>query len=108
MNLKAVADVLREKGFDPTVELVKILKDPNALPTDIRARMLTTLMEYVHPKKKSVELTGAEGGPIQIENISDQALVQIIMGQIEEEEDVVEVFDSPFKVSAPPEVDPLS
>lgn len=107
MNLKAVAEVLRDRGFDPTVELVKILEG-NTLDADVRARMLTTLMEYVHPKKKSVELTGAEGGPIQIENVSDQALVKIVLGQIEEELDMVEEIGSPFKASAHEDVDPLS
>lgn len=78
LNLRAVAEVLADAGLDPTTELVKIIKS-NKLDLDVQAKLLTTLMEYVHPKKKSVEITGHEGGPVQIEHVPDNVLVQIAM-----------------------------
>jgi hypothetical protein len=78
MNLKAVAEVLMEQGLDPTVEIVKILK-AGTLEADVQARVLMTLMEFVHAKKKSVEISGADGGAIQIEHVSDAALMKIAM-----------------------------
>lgn len=77
LNLKAVAEILVEEGLDPTRELVRIIKKEGALDPEVRARLLTTLMEYVHPKKKSVEITGAEGGPIVLEHVSDALLLKI-------------------------------
>lgn len=85
LNLRAVAEVLAEHGLDPTVELVKIIES-DKLDPEVRAKLLTTLLEYVHPKKKSVEITGGEGGPIQVENVSDRVLLQIAMGAVVLEE----------------------
>lgn len=84
INLKAVAEVLAEKGLDPTVALVDIIQS-GTLPPDIQARVLGTLMEYVHSKKKSVEITGADGGAIQVENVTDDVLMRIAMKAIPEE-----------------------
>lgn len=65
MNIKAVVDVLIDEGMDPTTELVRVLKgepdpeDPTkrifALTPPDRAKLLATLMEYVHPKRKAIE-----------------------------------------------------
>lgn len=68
-NVKGVVDVLLEEGFDPTVEVVKILRgrqdpdrpdDPEArvyqVPADIRLRFASELMKFVHPTKKAVEV----------------------------------------------------
>lgn len=78
INLKAVAEVLAENGLDPTVELVKVIQSGDLDP-EVKARVLGTLMEYVHSKKKSVEITGADGGAIQVENVSDDVLLRIAM-----------------------------
>lgn len=67
---------LRGKGFDPAAELVKTHAEAMKLyrdrmknakgygactALDIAQRSASDLMEYVYPKRKSVELTGAEG-----------------------------------------------
>lgn len=70
---------LQAKGFDPAAELVKThaeamklyrkkMKDDRgwgAGPAlDIAQRCASDLMEYVYPKRKSVELTGAQGADL--------------------------------------------
>lgn len=57
INLRAVAEVLVSYGLDPTVEFVKVLQIEGALEPEVRARMLLEVMQYVHPKLKSVEVT---------------------------------------------------
>jgi hypothetical protein len=69
-------ETLRAKGFDPAAELVQVhyeamklyrakVKDNKgwgAGPAlDTACKAASDLMEYVYPKRKSVELTGAEG-----------------------------------------------
>lgn len=90
INLKAVADVLSEHGLDPTVALVSIIRS-GKLDVDVEARLLTTLLEYTQAKKKSVEITGAAGGPIQMENVSDALLWRIAQQALPEVEDVTDV-----------------
>lgn len=55
INLKLVAEVLAEKGLDPTVELVDILQS-GELPLDVQTRVLNELLQYTQPKLKSVEV----------------------------------------------------
>jgi hypothetical protein len=73
LNLRAVAEVLAEHGFDPTVEIVRVLKgepkvvgkDPltgesivenvSVLDEKTRAMLTMNLMEYAHPKLRSIE-----------------------------------------------------
>lgn len=69
-NVKAVAQVLVEEGYDPTVDVVKILRgrpDPEApeddpdrriysVGSDVRLRFAAELMKFVHPTKKAVEV----------------------------------------------------
>jgi hypothetical protein len=67
---------LKDKGFDPAAELVKChaeamklyrtkVKQTNSWGAgpalDIAQRCASDLMEYVYPKRKSVELSGADG-----------------------------------------------
>lgn len=65
INLKAVAEVLAERGYDPTEEILKLL-DPGVdadgnpvaqkLDADVKARMWNELLQYTQPKLKSVEI----------------------------------------------------
>ena len=70
INLKAVGEVLAERGLDPTQALVDILlpTDPETgepapcrLPADIQARILNELLQYTQPKLKSIEIKGRLG-----------------------------------------------
>jgi hypothetical protein len=95
VNLKAVADALLDEGLDPATEIARVLKgrpmvDAEGNPVidaltgepvmqhlvepEVRLRTLNSLLEFVQPKLKSVELSGKNGGPIAITTISpDQA-----------------------------------
>ena len=56
---------LAELECDPVEGLAKIAADPN---TDavLRARILSDLMPYLYPKRKAVEVSGEQGGPIVV------------------------------------------
>lgn len=65
INLKAVAEVLAERGLDPTEAIVAILQPvdpdtgeslPSKLELDVQARILNELLQYTQPKLKSVEI----------------------------------------------------
>lgn len=63
INLRAVAEVLSERGLDPTDEIVTILearddKGRYMLDADTRARIQLELLQYVQPKLKSIEIKG--------------------------------------------------
>ena len=56
---------LVELECDPVEGLARIAADPN---TDavLRARVYADLLPYLYPKRKAVELTGADNAPMQI------------------------------------------
>lgn len=64
INLKAVAEVLQERGLDPTEAIIDILRPvdeqgnpvPSRLDPDVQARILNELLQYTQPKLKSVEI----------------------------------------------------
>lgn len=77
INLKAVSEALIEEGFDPAIEMTKILKgevmtDDAGKPVvhpvtgevmrtyrvdaDVRLRMLNEVLQYTQPKLKAVEM----------------------------------------------------
>ena len=77
INLKAVSAALVDEGFDPAVEITKILKgevmtDDDGKPVvhpvtgevmrtyrvdaDVRLRMLNEVLQYTQPKLKAVEM----------------------------------------------------
>lgn len=78
INLKAVAEALRDAGMDPAVEIISILqrqvpvrdangkprihpetKEPmmvDAVDADTKLRMLNEMLQYTQPKLKSVEM----------------------------------------------------
>jgi hypothetical protein len=77
INLMAVSEALVEEGLDPAVEFARILKgrplvdedgkpviDPATgqparryeIDTDVRVRMLNSILEYTQPKLKAVEV----------------------------------------------------
>lgn len=67
INLKAVAEVLAERGYDPTVEILKLLDPgvdeegnplPSSIDADVRGRLWNELLQYTQPKLKSIEVKG--------------------------------------------------
>jgi hypothetical protein len=58
---KATANIqeqLNALGFDPITAMVKIAKN-NTNPVEVRARMCSELAQYVAPKRKAIEHSGA-------------------------------------------------
>jgi hypothetical protein len=61
INLKAVAEVLSERGLDPTEEIIEIIDGVDEhgrhlIDADTRLRILNELLQYTQPKLKSVEI----------------------------------------------------
>lgn len=66
---KRTADVmgrLEALGCDPLEGLAKIATDATT-DTTLRARVLADLLPYLYPKRKSLELTGADGGAVEVD-----------------------------------------
>lgn len=72
MNLKAVAQALIDEGYDPAVELVRIVQS-GELPAEVQARFLNELITYYQPKVKAIEISGKGGGPIELAFTPEQA-----------------------------------
>jgi hypothetical protein len=62
----AVADKLEKLGCDPIKGMATIAMDENQ-PMQLRASMYRELAQYIAPKRKAVEVTGDEGGPVKTE-----------------------------------------
>jgi hypothetical protein len=62
----AVTDKLEALGCDPIQRMAQIAMDEEVEVT-IRARLLTELAQYIAPKRKAVEVTGEDGGPLELE-----------------------------------------
>lgn len=72
INLRHVIEVLEEEGLDPTAELVRLVQQPDLLDPDVRARFLNELMQYYQPKVKALEITGKNGGPIELTAVTPE------------------------------------
>lgn len=57
LNIKRLERALRDEEFDLPTELVRVLKDPDAMTPMVRASLMTKLMEYLEPKLKSSTIT---------------------------------------------------
>jgi hypothetical protein len=66
---KATADLpekLAAIGCDPVEGLARIAGNPRT-PVAVRARCFAELAQYVYPKRKALEHTGADGNALKIE-----------------------------------------
>ena len=54
---------LAELDCDPVEGLARIAADPTA-DAALRARVYADLLPYLYPKRKALELTGADGDPV--------------------------------------------
>jgi hypothetical protein len=69
---KATLDIqarLAALGCDPIAGMALIAMD-TASPLELRGRMYSELAQYVAPKRKAVEMSGPDGGPVAIEGVS--------------------------------------
>jgi hypothetical protein len=57
---------LEALGCDPLEGLARIAADPTT-DTTLRARVFADLLPYLYPKRKALEMTGADGGAVEID-----------------------------------------
>ena len=62
----AVAELLGELGLDPIKQMGQIAMDEH-VEVSIRVQVLKELCQYIAPKRKAVEITGEDGGPLELE-----------------------------------------
>lgn len=64
----AIADALRERypDWDPVIAMAEIANDPK---NDITLRLAAAkeVAQYIHPKRKAIELTGKGGEAIEVD-----------------------------------------
>jgi transposase len=59
-----------KEGFDPLKKLTEIYFDLEKIGVETsgaRVEILLKTLEYSYPKKKAVEVTGADGGPVEVD-----------------------------------------
>ena len=62
----AVAEKPDALGCDPIAGMAKITIDASQ-PIQLRATMYRELAQYIAPKRKAMEVTGEDGGPVKNE-----------------------------------------
>ena len=81
---ETVAERLRQLDCDPIAGMVKLAQD-EAIPAMLRARMFVELTRYIVPHRKAVDLTGADGGALDVtagfnmSALSDQELETLVV-----------------------------
>jgi|SRR5215208_2309295 len=75
----AVAEKLAALGCDPIKQMGQIAMDER-VEVSVRVQVLKELCQYVAPKRKALEVTGEDGGPIQGE-LTLNAWLESINGQ---------------------------
>ena len=59
---------IRKSGLTPLDYMLKLLRN-GKLDQDTRLEAAKAAAPYVHPKLNSVEFTGPNGGPVQVEEV---------------------------------------
>ncbi len=63
---QAVTETLEGLGLDPIRGMAEIALDER-VEVSLRVQVLKELCQYVAPKRKAVEVTGEDGGPLELE-----------------------------------------
>jgi hypothetical protein len=63
INIRRVAAILQERGIEPIGEICDVLP---LLDSSLKAKTLLSLAEFVYPKLGRTEITGADGGPVEV------------------------------------------
>lgn len=72
-NRVTVTDILRDMKCDPIEGMARIAMDAKQ-PMSLRAKVYSELAQYLYPKRRAIELTGADGSPIEL-NVSATELL---------------------------------
>lgn len=62
---QVLVEILEAKDFNVPAKLIELVNGGLLLPKE-QADVLLELMQYVYPKRKAVEMTGADGEPLQV------------------------------------------
>lgn len=71
---QAVSEKLAALGCDPIEGMARIALDSKN-PIEIRAKMYSELSQYVHPKRRAVEISGPGGTAVEL-NVSGLELLK--------------------------------
>jgi hypothetical protein len=88
-NGRKPASGINAEDWDPVVALALVSEDRRTAP-EIRERCLKEVAQYFHAKRKAVEITGEDGGPVAVTSehaLTDDQLLDILVehGVIDEE-----------------------
>ncbi|HKF93854.1 MAG TPA: hypothetical protein VKB96_04485, partial [Gammaproteobacteria bacterium] len=75
----AVAEKLEALGCDPIKQIGQIAMDER-VEVSVRVQVLKELCQYIAPKRKAMEVTGEDGGPIMGE-LTLSAWLEPVNGQ---------------------------
>jgi hypothetical protein len=82
---QAVIDRLAELKCDPIERMVVVARDAHAAgELSTAAQMYKELAQYVAPKRKAIEVTGADGGAIKTDN---KFIVEVIGAETSDTEE---------------------
>jgi hypothetical protein len=62
---EAQAVAIEKSGLTPLDYMLTVLRDPNA-ESELRMEAARSAAPYVHPKLANIEVTGKDGGPLQV------------------------------------------
>ena len=58
-------EIFRQQNFNPLIRMIKQARETK--DESIRASLLRELAQYAYPKRKAIEHSGPDGGPIEFE-----------------------------------------
>jgi len=68
---------MQKHGCDPIEGMVLIAMNKEN-PAGLRGRMFSELAQYIHPKRRAIEMSGPEGAAVELNiNIREQILSRI-------------------------------
>lgn len=70
---RSVSEILKQIKCDPIEGMAQIAMDEGQ-PAALRGKMFAELAQYLHPKRRAVELSGPDGTPIEM-NVSATELL---------------------------------
>jgi hypothetical protein len=72
----AVAEVVAGLGLDPIKQMGQIAMDER-VEVNVRVKVLKELCQYIAPKRKAMEVTSEDGGPVKTEMTISARLASI-------------------------------
>ncbi len=73
--------MLSDLKCNPIEGMARIAEDTKQ-PAQLRGRMYAELAQYVFPKRRSVELSGPEGGPVETSDVTSAELFESRMVEL--------------------------